>query len=843
MIKILTVIIAFFTFSFSIAQGTETFNNIPANSGSYAAQTWTGDNTLSWNATDARTDQTITGRAICIRNGALTCNSIPNGIGSITFKHQQVFAGSNPVLEVRINGNLVGTANPLTTVETTTINNINVSGNFNLEIKQVTAGLRISVDDVSWTAYNGAPCVTPTAQPTGLNFSAITINSLNVDFSAASPAANEYLVLRSTSNSLTANPVNGTTYNEGDAIGNAIVVDQNNATSFSISGLQQSTTYYFWVFSVNSICSGGPLFFTTNPLTGNAITSTPPACIAPNAAPTNLVLTPSSTSINGNFTASTSADGYLIVRSLNTTLSATPLNGTTYTVGSSFGGGTVVKFGTGNTFSSTGLATTTTYNFFVFAVNNFNCTGGPLYNTTSLRAAVATSSSATGEPTGYYNAATGLSCSSLKTSLKNIITNGNNLNSYSSLYSQYAETDIKPREVGSGSSNVIWDIYSDNPSGTDPYNYNPSTQQCGSYSGEGSCFNREHTFPQSWFTTGTANGPGTDYIQVLPTDGFVNGKRSNYLYGEVGTASYTSLNGSKLGTSSVAGISGTVFEPINTYKGDVARIFLYMVTRYQDNISSWANLSSNGAPALTANTFPSVNVNYLKLMIKWHNQDPVSQKEIDRNNGAYSFQGNRNPFVDRPEFVDAVWNSTCPGLSALPVDILYFSGKLNGDKIDLQWQVGAEFNVAFYTVERSFDGTNFTPIANITATQKGNYNVNDAITNFKGKKLWYRIKKQDKNGSFTYSDIFTVAIPSSATFTVYPNPAKNYIQLQFATNINNQKIDILIFDALGKIVKTQVVNTNSNNIFVDVNNLQNGTYIVKANIKGESYIQKIMVSK
>ncbi|MFY8128400.1 MAG: endonuclease [Chitinophagaceae bacterium] len=841
--KLLTIAFALLTVAISIAQGTETFNNIPANSASYAAQTWTGDNTLSWNATDARTDQTITGRAICIRNGAITCNSIPNGIGSITFKHQQVFAGSNPVLEVRINGNLVGTANPLTTVETTTINNINVSGNFNLEIKQVTAGLRISVDDVSWTAYNGIPCITPTAQPSNLNFTAITTSSLAIDFTAASPAANEYLVIRSTNSTLTSSPVNGTIYNEGDVIGNAVVVDQSNATSFNISGLTPSTTYYFWIYSVSSTCSGGPLFLNTNPLNGNTTTASLAICTAPTAAPTNLVLTPASTSINGSFTASTTADGYLVVRSLNNTLSASPTNGTSYNVGSSFGGGTVVKFGTGNTFSSSGLANTTTYNFFVFAVNNFNCTGGPFYNTTSLRAAVATSSSATGEPTGYYNAATGLSCSSLKTSLKNIITNGNNLNSYSSLYSQYAETDIKPREVGSGSSNVIWDIYSDNPTGTDPYNYNPTTQQCGSYSAEGSCYNREHTFPQSWFTTGTANGPGTDYIQVLPTDGFVNGKRSNYLYGEVGTANYTSLNGSKLGTSSVAGISGTVFEPINTYKGDVARIFLYMVTRYQDNITSWANLSSNGAAGLAANTFPSVNINYLKLMIKWHNQDPVSQKEIDRNNGAYSFQGNRNPFVDRPEFVDAVWNSTCPGLSALPVDILYFSGKLNGDKIDLQWQVGAEFNVAFYTVERSFDGTNFTPIANITATQKGNYNVNDAITNFKGKKLWYRIKKQDKSGSFSFSEVFNVVVPSNVKFTVYPNPSKNYVQLQFTGVTTSQKMSIQIIDAMGKLVQFQNLNTNTNTVFVNVNSLQNGTYIVKAIQNGETFIQKIIVAK
>lgn len=841
--KTITIVLAFFAFLTSFAQGTESFTNIPANSGTYATQSWTGDNGLSWNATDARSDQTITGRAISIRNGAITCNTIPNGIGSITFKHQQQFSGSNPILEVRINGNLVGTANPLTTIETTTINNINISGSFNLEIKQVTAGLRISVDDVSWTGYNGFPCVLPTAQPTALNLSNVSNNSLNLNFTAASPAPNEYLIIKSTNSTLGANPVEGNSYSEGDVIGNGTVIDQNSTTSYAISGLTQATTYYFWVFSVNSSCSGGPKFLTTSPLTGNVATTAPSACIAPNNAPTNLILTPTSTSINGSFTASATADGYLVIRSLNNTLSATPTNGSSYAAGTSFGGGTVVKFGVGNTFSSTGLATTTTYNYFVFSINNFNCTGGPLYFTTSLKGTMATSSSATGEPTGYYNATTGLSCSSLKTTLKNIITNGNNLNDYGSLYNQYAETDVKPREVGSGSAMVIWDIYSDNPTGTDPYNYNPATQQCGNYSGENSCFNREHTFPQSWFTTGTASGPGTDYIQVLPTDGFVNGKRSNFPYGEVGTVSYTSLNGSKLGSSSVAGVSGTVFEPINTYKGDVARIYLYMVTRYQENISSWANLSSNGAPTLSANTFPSVNINYLKLMLKWHNQDPVSQKEIDRNNGAYSFQGNRNPFVDRPELVDAVWNNTCPGLSALPVDILFFTGKLNGDKIELQWQVGAEVNVENYEVERSFDGTYFNSIQNINATKKNAYSITDYVSNLRGKKLWYRIKKQDKNGSFSYSEIFTVAVPSNIKFLVYPNPAKNYIQLQFDGVTTSQKVNISIIDGMGKLVQNQNISTTSNNVFLNINTLQNGTYIIKTNLNGESFIQKIIVSK
>ena len=78
-------IIMAITSVFSIAQGTETFTNIPANSGTYAVQNWTGDNGLAWSATDARTDQTMNGRAIVIRNGSVTSNNIPNGVASLSF--------------------------------------------------------------------------------------------------------------------------------------------------------------------------------------------------------------------------------------------------------------------------------------------------------------------------------------------------------------------------------------------------------------------------------------------------------------------------------------------------------------------------------------------------------------------------------------------------------------------------------------------------------------------------------------------------------------------------------------------------------------------------------------
>ena len=445
-------------------------------------------------------------------------------------------------------------------------------------------------------------------------------------------------------------------------------------------------------------------------------------------------------------------------------------------------------------------------------------------------------------PAGYYSAAATGSCATLKTALKTIITNGNTPQSYGALWTQYQISDIKPREVGSGSANVIWDIYSDNPTGLDPYNFTPGTNQCGSYSGEAGCYNREHSVPQSWFNGNTSvNGSATDYMHIFPTDGFVNGKRANYIYGEVASASYTSQNGSKLGTSAVAGLTGTVFEPINEYKGDLARAFLYFVTRYESDIPSWSS-NADATQAFDNSTFPSVKINYLKLMIKWHNQDPVSQKEIDRNNAAYIFQGNRNPFIDSPQYVNRIWNNTCPGLSALPVNILLFSGKLQNNKVVLSWESDNEINFNRYEVERSFNGTDYAAVGSVKATGVKNYTFTDVADNIKGRRVYYRLKKVDNDGSYTYSEVFTLHIPLNIKFTVYPNPATEFISIQINNN-SNEKATVQLTDITGKIVFSNTYTLNNGLITIPVKQFTAGTFMIRLTTQNESYLQKVVIIK
>jgi endonuclease I len=201
-------------------------------------------------------------------------------------------------------------------------------------------------------------------------------------------------------------------------------------------------------------------------------------------------------------------------------------------------------------------------------------------------------------------------------------------------------------------------MYSDIPGGTPPYEYTFTTNQCGNYNSEADCYNREHSWPASWFNDMAPTY--TDLFHIVATDGYVNNRRSNYPYGEVGTATWISLNGSKLGNCATPGYSGTVFEPIDEYKGDFARNYFYIATRYYGEDAGWP-----GSDMVTGSQFkPWARA----MLLVWAQQDPVSQKETDRNNAVYAIQQNRNPFIDHPEYANSIWGINT-GLADAPARI------------------------------------------------------------------------------------------------------------------------------------------------------------------------------
>jgi len=310
-------------------------------------------------------------------------------------------------------------------------------------------------------------------------------------------------------------------------------------------------------------------------------------------------------------------------------------------------------------------------------------------------------------PAGYYSTATGTGYT-LKTQLKVIITNGHtwNSNSYDNLYQEYALTDTDNYYENDGS---VLDIYTEKPSQTDTYNYNHSvSDQCGgSYNAEGQCYNREHLFPQGFFNNSENLPMVSDIHHVIPTDGFVNNGRSNYPFGVVTSTNTSYSNGSKWGTGNNYGYTGRCFEPIDEFKGYVARAMLYFAVRYEDNWddSGWDPHTVQYNP-LNGTSDQFYETWFINTMLDWHNTYPPSQFEIDRNDAAYLSQGNRNPFVDNPAYANLIWNpSTDTTAPTTPTNLV--ASNATASTIGLSWTASTD-DVAVASYDIFVDGSFYT---------------------------------------------------------------------------------------------------------------------------------------
>ena len=184
-------------------------------------------------------------------------------------------------------------------------------------------------------------------------------------------------------------------------------------------------------------------------------------------------------------------------------------------------------------------------------------------------------------------------------------------------------------------------------------NYVPGgSAQGASYSKEGDAYNREHSIPKSWWGGSTSNQGADPYI-VVPTDGYVNNGRSNYSFGKVKTATKTYSN-SKLGTGDSTYISGTVFEPDDSVKGDFARINFYAIAKYSGSYG-WTSGDGSKVFSGSSSTNFGLTTAAVKLFSYWSNLDPVSDWERSVNEKVAAIQKNRNPFIDHPEYANTLW--------------------------------------------------------------------------------------------------------------------------------------------------------------------------------------------
>lgn len=242
------------------------------------------------------------------------------------------------------------------------------------------------------------------------------------------------------------------------------------------------------------------------------------------------------------------------------------------------------------------------------------------------------------EPAGYYSTCENKSGAALLSALCKKV-GDHTVVSYNGLLTLYKTSDVYP-------DGTIWDMYSTK-------HWKPGVT-CGNYKKVGDCYNREHSFPKSWFND--AKPMYSDAFHLYPTDGKVNGQRSNNPYGECANGTTLPSNGSvkalgRLGNCTFPGYSGTVFEPDDQYKGDFARSYFYMAAAYNDKIAGW------NSKMLAGNSYPAFSSWAINLLLKWHREDPVSQKELDRQEVVYGAQHNRNPFIDHPELAEYIWGN------------------------------------------------------------------------------------------------------------------------------------------------------------------------------------------
>jgi len=241
-----------------------------------------------------------------------------------------------------------------------------------------------------------------------------------------------------------------------------------------------------------------------------------------------------------------------------------------------------------------------------------------------------------GPGTYYKDINVNLNGTAFQEQLHNLITVHTQL-TYAELWVAFKEIDKDSQGCTGGR---IGDIYSD-------ICWLAGTQQCGNYKKEGDCYNREHSWPKSWWGGATeGQGAYTDLFHLFPTDGYDNAMRGDFALGTVKSPRYTTSNGCKVGPCTSPGYSGTCWEPAENVKGLFARGYFYMSTAYRE---MWDCCD-------TAGTDRALIKPWMEAVLReWHYTFPPDADELERNDLIYSrYQHNRNPFVDFPYWADKI---------------------------------------------------------------------------------------------------------------------------------------------------------------------------------------------
>lgn len=332
-------------------------------------------------------------------------------------------------------------------------------------------------------------------------------------------------------------------------------------------------------------------------------------------------------------------------------------------------------------------------------------------------------------------------------------------------------------DYGSGSTSTWGAFYSTDrdPATNKVYDmYSSEVRYFGSKGETISGMNIEHSVAKSWWG-GTKNDAYCDLHHLNPSDQSANSRKSNFPMAELDSVSWD--NGvTFVGKATIDGSSVSAYEPCDEYKGDFARTFMYMFTCYQ-NLTykyTWMNYESS--------TYPTFKPWAVALLLKWNKQDPVSEKEIARNNAVYAIQGNRNPYIDYPQLAEYVWGDSVDYTFNLSGAITGGGDDTGGDDTENGGTVGNDGKFEFENFHLVKDVADLTPGDSIImvyntfamGAQSGNYRASldgvvvtgDSITSYPEGTQILLLEEGAVEGSYAFKadSLYLAAVSSSSNY-------------------------------------------------------------------------------
>ena len=403
-------------------------------------------------------------------------------------------------------------------------------------------------------------------------------------------------------------------------------------------------------------------------------------------------------------------------------------------------------------------------------------------------------------PPGYYNSADGLTGTALKDALNDIISDHTEL-SYSAVKEALKSTDEDP----ANSNNVI-------------LLYKGTSQAKSTFGGDPDDWNREHVWAKSHGGFGNSAPAGTDLHHLRPTDASVNSSRGSKDFDNGGV---------QHSEATECYSDSDSWEPRDEVKGDVARMLMYMAVRYEGE-SGEVDLELNDMVNNGSVPFHGK----LSTLLTWHQNDPVSTFEENRNNVIYSsYQSNRNPFIDHPEYVDLIWgaaseltiNSVTPS-----ADPIYHQDPINFN-VDF---TATNATVNSVIVEWGVNGITF-PNQLTTTLNSGSIYTTDNATQFNGgDNIYYRsvVETDELQPVTSPYEQFTVLAPvgvGELDWNMWSVEGNVY-----TFNVTDfEKIQVI--NAIGQEIYTQ------NDPQLDMNLMEKGVYFLKIQTSSKFYVLKI----